>query len=753
MKEHLSPVRITAIYVTFGVMWILFSDAALNVLVQDPGLAAKFQTLKGWLFIAVTGAIVYGLVDRMLAGIRRGIEERERAEEKLRDSEVRFRRMFGDAEISLWQEDMSEVKVALDDLRRKGIVDLRWHLKNNKHMAWELASKVKVPAVNPATLKMFGAASEKEFIYQIDKTFGPDAIEVFIEVLCAIWEGKKKFRSEASFRSLDDGRIIEAIMSFRIPERNEEFASIPVSMTDITERKAMESALRESEERFYLALDNIPDSVVIYDADLKMRFVNASVLRAAGLEREEMLGKGDEDIFQADICAKYLPVLTEARDSGEIRFVEAEIAIEPNKIRQLKITCIPVLGEYGSVREIVGITRDYTEQKAVESSLRHAQRMEAVGQLTGGLAHDLNNVLSIVSGNVEILGLKMSENRDIAGHVGAAMMGVRRAADLTRKLLDFSRREAVKTRQICVNEFVQGMSTLIAKSLTPAIALKMEVSEKAWNVDIDTGDFENAILNLSLNSRDAMMDGGVLVIETRNVAFTKDYPGLGLACPPGEYVMIAVSDTGIGMSPDEVEKAFEPFYTTKEIGRGTGLGLSMVYGFVKRSGGHIEIQSKPGAGTTVRMFLPRADGDEKTDPATEADLKNLPGGTEKILVVDDEIELLETAQLIFKQLGYEVIVAKNGREAMSILEADESIDLLFSDVIMPGGINGYRLAINAKKRRADLKVLLTSGFTRDLTDEFTGPDQEIASALKGNVLHKPYTFPELANAVRLVLTR
>ncbi|MCG8511313.1 MAG: ATP-binding protein [Rhodospirillales bacterium] len=393
------------------------------------------------------------------------------------------------------------------------------------------------------------------------------------------------------------------------------------------------------------------------------------------------------------------------------------------------------------------ITRVERDLAQKEEWFRQSQKMEAVGQLTGGLAHDLNNVLSIISMNVGILNSRLKEIPDAAKHLESLEKGVLRAADLTRKLLDFSRTRPEEITRISVNGFIQDLESLIKKSLTPAIELKVALSQDAWKVDIDPGDFETSLLNLALNGRDAMPEGGILVIETVNKIIDQHYVSRNPGSSVGDFVLVSVSDTGTGMRPETVQRAFEPFFTTKDVGLGTGLGLSMVYGFVQRSGGHVKIYSEPGEGTTVHLYLPRARGpaDNALDRRFSPD--DLPSGDEVILVVDDEADLVNAAELLLKSLGYRVIAATDARKALDIIKGDTPIDLLFSDVVMPGGMDGYQLAVEALKQRPDLRILLTSGFTR-IREELANGERRIEANLSKTLLQKPYNIAELAMAIR-----
>ncbi len=390
---------------------------------------------------------------------------------------------------------------------------------------------------------------------------------------------------------------------------------------------------------------------------------------------------------------------------------------------------------------------EINERKRLEEQVLRSQKMDAVGQLTGGIAHDFNNILGIIIGNLELLERRSKDDTRAMTYVQAAHRGAKRAAEITRKLLDFARHESGDTRVININDAVTRMRELTARSLTPSITVTTYLADNLWPVEINSGDLEDAIFNLSLNAGDAMPDGGNLIIETANKVLDEDYVQNNPDAAVGDFVMISVSDSGIGMADEVREKAFDPFFTTKQFGKGSGLGLSMVYGFVERSNGHINIYSKPGAGTTFRIFLPRAVKDAtpvETSPMQKVDP---PVGNETILVVDDEEALLHVAVTNLERLGYKTLTAVNGQQALDILDNHGGVDLLFCDVIMPGDLNGYNVALSAHLNHPSLKILLTSGFSRK-HEENNNAENEYLNHLTSSLLSKPYNGNELAFAVR-----
>ncbi len=376
-----------------------------------------------------------------------------------------------------------------------------------------------------------------------------------------------------------------------------------------------------------------------------------------------------------------------------------------------------------------------------EQALRRAQKMDAIGQMAGGIAHDFNNLLGVIIGNADLLKYGDADERDVAARLEAISKSAERAADLTKQLLGFSRQRATRTATVDLNAVVRNMDTLIVRTLTPEVTVVHDLDESLWPVEVDPGDLEDALLNLVINARDAMSGSGVLTITTANcepstAAADDDTKVSGVT---GPSVALTISDTGHGIESVDLDRIFEPFFTTKAHGRGTGLGLSMVYGFVSRSGGTIGVHTEEGVGTSFRLELPRAAAPGQANHPTES--APVLRGTETILVVDDEELLREVATLQLESAGYRVVAASDAREALEILDREPHISLLFSDVVMPGGMNGFDLADEVAKLRPTVKVLLTSGFVGVDTGH------RFASAL----LKKPYHQADLARRVRELL--
>jgi signal transduction histidine kinase/CheY-like chemotaxis protein len=465
----------------------------------------------------------------------------------------------------------------------------------------------------------------------------------------------------------------------------------------------------------------------------------------------------------------------------EFRFVRAD----DDTLRWMERRSIIFYDREGRPQRVVGVSVDVTERKRAlaqlhafaecleervrdrtreletenearrraEESLRQTQKMEAVGQLTGGVAHDFNNLLTIVLGGLEIIGRQIP---DLPASPAAqrlvraremALKGVHRAALLTQRLLAFSRQQPLSPQPIDANRLVGGITDLLRRTIGEEISLETVMAGALWMTHADPNQLENALVNLAVNARDAMPNGGKLTIETQKCFLDDSYVNpLAEPVKAGQYVMIAVADTGTGMDPETLQRAFEPFFTTKDIGKGTGLGLSQVYGFVRQSAGHVRIYSEPGEGTVVKIYLPRYVGTGKQfDSAAAVRGVSRASGTECILVVEDDDALRAYTTEILSELGYRVLEAQRGRDALRVLEGAEKVDLLFTDIVMPGGMNGRQLADEAILRKPGLKVLFTTGYTRDAIVHHGRLDPGVA------MIGKPFSMEALATKVRDIL--
>jgi PAS domain S-box-containing protein len=400
------------------------------------------------------------------------------------------------------------------------------------------------------------------------------------------------------------------------------------------------------------------------------------------------------------------------------------------------------------------VAEELAQRQDAENQLRQAQKMEAIGQLTGGVAHDFNNLLTVILGGLETIDRQLAKpGNDAQARIGraAAMArhGAQRAATLTARLLAFARRQPLQPKPLDASRLVTGLADLLQRTLGATIALETIAGGGLWAAMADAAELENALVNLAINARDAMLEGGRLTIETSNACLDEDYvASVPEPLPAGHYVLIAVSDTGHGMDRVALQKAFEPFFTTKDVGKGTGLGLSQVYGFIRQSGGHVRIYSELGHGTTVKLYLPRCVDTRSVETVAPPPTPSpAPSGSETILLVEDHGDLLAYSNAVLRELGYRVLAASDAAAGLALLQREPEIDLLFTDMILPGGVDGRQLAAEALRCRPGLKVLFTSGYARNaiLRDGRLDPGMDL--------LPKPFTGQALAERVRTALDR
>jgi PAS domain S-box-containing protein len=519
------------------------------------------------------------------------------------------------------------------------------------------------------------------------------------------------------------------------------------TMTDITEQKKAKEALELSEELFRTMFEEAPLGVALIDSlNGKIYQVNTRFAEISGRTRGEMHYIDWMSIIHPDDVQEDLDNMA-LLNAGKIPGFNMITRYQhPDGVYVwVNMTIAPMTVVDKNCPRHLCMIADISEQRQTEEALRRAQKMDAVGQLTGGIAHDFNNILNIILGNIELLNHSLVVDEKAQKRLNTISKSAKRAATLTKQLLGFTRQKAVQVIRTDLNKVISEMDNMIARSVTPEVDVQYLLTDNLWLTEIDQGDFEDALLNLIINARDAMGGRGKLILETENRILDTKYCTLNPDVNPGDYVQLAISDNGEGMSSEQQEHIFEPFFTTKLQGQGTGLGLSMVFGFCQRSKGLIKVYSEPGIGTTFRLYLPRLKAGEQELETNSIEGEVLPKGSETILVVDDEEELLELIQFSLESQGYKVVTAVNGKQALEHLRIEPNIDLLFSDVVMPGGMNGYELAEQASVINTNLKVLLTSGFTQK------GLAVNGQARFDANLLSKPYTQAEVVLKVRALL--
>ena len=538
----------------------------------------------------------------------------------------------------------------------------------------------------------------------------------------------------------------EQQLETKVAERTAELASANAELI----KEAAERAHAEGRLQSFVA--GVTDyALFMLDPNGIVSNWNTGAQRIKGYAASEIVGRHFENFYTAPDRAAGVPAraLETARTAGKFEAEGLRVRKDGSTF-WASVVINPIRDPAGELIGYAKITRDVTERREAQQALQRAQeqlaqaqKMEGIGQLTGGVAHDFNNLLTIIVGNLETIqraltaGGALDPDR-LARAVDYAMRGAERAASLTQRLLAFSRRQPLDPKPVDVGRLVTGMSELLRRSLGEQIAIETVLAGGLWRVLVDANQLEVSILNLAVNARDAMPDGGKLTIETANTLLDESYAALQSEVVPGQYVVVSITDTGVGMSREVQTRAFEPFYTTKDIGQGTGLGLSQVYGFVKQSGGHVKIYSESGMGTTVKLYLPRLLTDEAAaEPEVVAHAPRSVGA-ETILVVEDDADVRAHSTGILRELGYTVLEAPIASVGLQLLERHPEIRLLFTDVGLPGGMNGRQLADAARQLRPDLKVLFTTGYARNAIVHDGRLDPGVA------LITKPFTYSGLA---------
>ncbi|WP_082584574.1 response regulator [Ensifer sp. Root423] len=614
----------------------------------------------------------------------------------------------------------------------------------------------------------------------------PGNADVWLDVYGSVLRTGKPVRFEQEFKSV--ARHIE-VSATRIEPAG--LRQVAVLFRDVTERKKAEAALRESESH---ARDNIQrvqmamaaGAIIgtwLWDVPTDRFTVDEAFAAAFGFDPQQ----GRSGLSLADIVGAVHPddqervtaSVREALAKGGAYAHQYRTRREDGRYRWLEANGRVECSSDGVALKFPGVLIDIEERRAVEAerdhalaalrtlnetleqrveertaalvqaedALRQAQKMEAVGQLTGGLAHDFNNILAGISGSLDLMKTRLAQGRvgEIDRYMTGAQGAVKRAAGLTQRLLAFSRRQTLDPKPSDINRIVAGMQDLISRSVGPGVAVETVGAGGLWTAFVDVGQLENALLNLCINARDAMPDGGRLTIETGN-RWLDERAAAQRGLPPGQYVSLCVSDTGTGMSPDVVARAFDPFFTTKPIGQGTGLGLSMVYGFAGQSGGAVRIYSEVGKGTMICIYLPRhAAEDHSSDIPADAGSAPAATGVHTILVVDDEPLVRMVAVEILEELGYEVLEASDGPSALKMLDARPTIDLLVTDVGLPNGMNGRQLADAVRVQRPGLNVLFVTGYAENAVLNHGHLDHGM------EVVTKPFTADVLARRVESLI--
>ena len=525
---------------------------------------------------------------------------------------------------------------------------------------------------------------------------------------------------------------------------------------DMTEQRAAQLATLESERRFRLLVQGVTDyAIYMLDPDGNVTNWNAGAARIKGYTESEILGQHFSRFYAPEDIDARLPwnALEQARQEGRYEAEGWRMRKDGSRF-WAGVVIDAIHDDTGELIGFAKITRDLTERRETQlqleqsrEQLAQAQKMETIGQLTGGIAHDFNNLLTGISGSLELLRTRVAQGRvgDLERYIVGAQGATARAAALTHRLLAFARRQTLDPKPTDANRLISSMEDLLQRTMGPEIKLEAVLSASLWATLCDPNQLEAAILNLCINARDAMPDGGRLTLETAN-SWIDDRTSRERDMPAGQYTTICISDTGTGMSPEVLARAFDPFYTTKPLGQGTGLGLSMVYGFARQSGGQVRLYSEVGVGTTVRLYLPRYYGEAvDADEAEPTMLAPRAGAGETVLIVDDEPTIRMLITEILEELGYAAIEAADSISGLKVLNSDVRIDLLITDVGLPGGMNGRQMVDAVRAKRPHLKVLFITGYAENAA---IGNRQLLPGM---HVMTKPFAMDRLALRIKAII--
>lgn len=573
-------------------------------------------------------------------------------------------------------------------------------------------------------------------IFDIKTELTKDEID---DLVARLWDRAEELITIETRHHRKDGSSYPVEVQLQLM-RNETPPVIAAIAQDITQRKKQQEDLLLRDR----AIDSVDVGVLITDAsndDNRIIYANKAFEKITGYTAAEMIGRNPRFLQGDD------------RDQPERRIIRNAMAAKAPvqvTIRNYRkdgtrymeeLTISPVRNEGGDVTHMIGVQRDVTTKLDIEDRLRQSQKMEAVGQLTGGIAHDFNNLLTVIIGNQELLADRLGDDTFAKSMLADALEAAESGAKLTGQLLSFSRQQSLAPKSVDLNRFVLGMSDMLGRTIGETVTLRKELAPDLGMALVDVAQLHNALLNLSINARDAMPDGGNLTIETRKLTVDADMGRERAEVQPGQYVKVSVSDTGVGISPEIQDRVLEPFFTTKEQGKGTGLGLSMVHGFVKQSGGHLEIYSELGLGTTISLYFPSASQPEENN--TNDDLSSPPAkvGCETVLVVEDDPRVRKISVSRLQHLGYKIIEAETGQGALDVLAETASIDVVFTDMVMPGGMSGADLLEKVRDMYPDIKRLVTSGYAEGRVMPSDGTMW----------LRKPYSLREMSMTFRQLL--
>ena len=639
------------------------------------------------------------------------ITERKRTEEVIRAGEARYRHLFDNVPMSIWEEDWTRIKAMVDRLAAEGVTDLDAYFRTEEARVRDLPRKIQFIDFNARTVELYGAADKDEIYRNFDAFLASLDWQTAAAAVVAFAAGRPMSAQECRERTLD-GREIWVREIYQLPDDDDgSWSRVVVTIEDVTQRKRAESNLRRSEAQVRAIMENIADGLITMDEKGVVHSFNAAAEAMFGCDAKEIIGRSVETLMPEEVAARHqghLDAFIARGGPREGRPMAREVTARRKDGAAFPLELVVGATYPGTARMFIGTMRDISDRKKVETRLRESQKLEALGQLAGGVAHDFNNLLMIINGYVRRALGDLDDKARIEESLAQVIGSTDKAATLTRQLLLFGRRDVLDRRVLRLGDQIDEIETLLRSLLGEAIELVVERGEKDLCVETDPGQLHQAIINLAINARDAMAGGGRIWIAVDTVEADAGFRDRHPAARPGRYARITVEDDGAGMDEETLARVFEPFFTTKEQGKGTGLGLAMVYGFVKQSGGVVEATSRPGEGAAFSIFLPLTDRAPVAVSETARAACRAKGET--VLLVEDDDALRMLAEETLDDLGYRVIAAEDGLAALEVEgDHEDDIDLLLTDVVMPG-LGGFEVARVVQGARPNIKVVYMSGY-------------------------------------------
>jgi len=669
----------------------------------------------------------------------RPLLENENPQHHLSAGQNRYQRLFDDSPIPLWEEEFSDLYAHLGDLKAKGIDNLRSYFDENPEELNVCAQKISILGVNKAAVALHQADSKEQLINNLEKTFTEKSLLVFKEEVIALATGLMEFEAEVELKTLT-GELRYVFLRLTMYLDKDGACRALLATTDISHPKAAE----EDYVRLLSAIESTREAVVITDSNGTIQYVNPAFELSSGYTREEAIGKNPRILKSGQQDDQYYKEMWKTLLKGETWSGKIVNRRKGGALFTEEVSISPIRNPKGKIVSYVGVKHDVSAEILLESQLRQAQKMESIGLLAGGVAHDFNNMLSVIVGNSDLALLELDHHHPVYAMLKGIRSAAERSADLTNQLLAFARKQTIIPVVLDLNDAVEGILKMMRRLIGEDIDLAWLPGSGVPLVKMDPSQIDQVLANLCVNARDAIGGVGKVTVETSCAVYDDEFclhhPGF----VPGNFVVLSVSDDGVGMKKEILGRVFEPFFSTKERGEGTGLGLATVYGIIKQNGGFINAYSEPGEGTTFKICLPQELDDSIEAAETEPD-EPVRGGSETILVVEDEVAILDLASRILRGKGYTVLAVADPIEAIQLVRENPSeVDLLLTDVILPK-MSGSDLVAELQVFSKGLRHLYMSGYTANIISD--------RGVLDGGVafLQKPFSKRELEEKVRGVL--